>query len=476
MKIDPEIFKAYDIRGTYPDKVNKEIALQFGRAFYEFLKRSKKKPLTIVVGKDNRLSSNVLARALKEGIKMQGGNIIDIGLATTPMLYFGVAFFGADGGINVTASHNPPEYNGFKPVRERAVPLSGDTGIFEIREMLQENKIPKRKVKGREVKKRILNEYIKSNLKFLDQSKVSPLKIVIDTANAVCGTLIQNLAKKLRKIKIYHLFAKLDGSFPNHNPDPLLKENLRFLQKEVIRRKADFGVGFDGDGDRIIFVDEKARPISGDLITALIAKIILKEKPGEKILYDIRSSRIVKEVIKKNRGVPVKSRVGHSFICQKLREENAYFGGEFSGHYYLRLKRKIFLENTLFVLFKIIEELSQQKKPLSKLISPFQKYVSSGEINFEIEDKKGAMKKVEDYFLSKVKKTSILRAKRAGSYFKKRKGYKISHLDGVKIDAKDFWILLRPSHTEPLLRLSIEADNKKILKEKIKEVKKILKT
>ncbi|PIU42959.1 MAG: phosphomannomutase/phosphoglucomutase [Parcubacteria group bacterium CG07_land_8_20_14_0_80_35_11] len=482
MKIDPEIFKAYDIRGTYPDKINKEIALQIGRAFYEFLRKDNKKPLTIVVSRDNRLSSNILAKALKTGIKIQGGRVIDIGLSTTPMLYFGVIFLGADGGINVTASHNPPEYNGFKPVREKAVPLSGDTGIYKIREMVQKDKIVARKTRGEEVKKNILNEYINFNLKFLDRSKILPFKIVVDTANAVCGVLIKELAKKLkriypergRRIKIYHLFAELDGRFPNHNPDPLEKENLKFLQKEVLKRKADFGIGLDGDGDRIIFVDEKARTISGDLITALIAKRILQERPGEKILYDIRSSRVVKEIIKENRGLPILSRVGHSFIAQKLIEKDAFFGGEFSGHYYLKIKEDAFSEVPLFALFKIMEELSRQRKPLSKLVVPYQKYVSSGEINFKIQDKKGAMKKVENYFLSKAKKTSVLRAKRAGSYFKRKKGFKLSHLDGVKIEAKEFWILVRPSNTEPLLRLSIEANNKKILNQKIKEVKRVL--
>ncbi|MCZ2845674.1 MAG: phosphomannomutase/phosphoglucomutase, partial [Candidatus Bathyarchaeota archaeon] len=387
MEVYPEIFKAYDIRGTYPQKVNKEIALQVGRAFYEFLKKGKKRPLTIIVGRDNRLSSGILTEALKNGIKMQGGKVIDIGLSTTPMLYFGVIFFEAGGGINVTASHNPPEYNGFKPVREKSIPLSGDAGIYEIREMIKKNRIPKRGKRGREIKKKILNEYINFNLEFFKQSEAPPLKVAVDTANAIGGILIQELAKRLKKIKFYHLFSRLDGNFPNHNPDPLVENNLIFLQKEVIKRKADFGIGLDGDGDRIIFVDEKKQPISGDLITALIARRVLKERIGEKILYDIRSSRVVKETIKDNRGVPILSRVGHSFIAQKLIDKDAFFGGEFSGHYYLKLKEGSFSEVPLFALFKIIEEISIQKTPLSKIIKPFQKFVSSGEINFEIKDK-----------------------------------------------------------------------------------------
>jgi len=468
------IFKAYDIRGVYPKEIDEEIAFKIGREFYQFIKGNKKNNLTIVVGKDNRLSSDTLTKAVKKGIKTQGGNIIDIGLATTPLLYFGVRFFKAKGGINVTASHNPSEYNGFKLVREKAIPFT-EREIKNLGKIVLDEKIihkNNQRFLGQENKKDVLNEYLKFNLKFLEQSKIAPLKIVIDTANGVCGILIKELTKKLKKVKIYHLFPNLNGKFPNHIPDPSRAENLKSLKTEVFKRKADFGVGLDGDGDRIIFVDEKGRFIRGDFITALVSKIILREKPGEKILYEITSTKVIREAIEENGGKPIESKVGTSFIHEKMRKENIIFGGEISGHYYFR--ENDFLETPLFVLFKIIEEISIQNKSLSKIILPFKKYVSSGVINFEIKNKIGAMKKVENYFLSKAKKTSVLRAKRAGSYFKKKKGFKISHLDGVKIDAKDFWILVRPSNTEPLLRLSIEADNKKILNQKIREVKRIL--
>lgn len=450
--MNPEIFKAYDIRGVYKKDFDEETALKIGRAFYDFLASNKRKALTIVVGRDNRLSSTSLVKAIKKGIQLQGGKVIDIGISTTPMFYFGVNFLKADGGIMVTASHNPPEHNGFKLVRERAIPISGDTGINEIKKFVLAGKFKKATL-GSEIKKNILQEYLKFNFKFLDEENISSLKIVVDTANAVSSILIPKIASKIKKIKFYHLFSKLDGHFPNHNPDPLVKENLGYLQKEVLKKKADFGVAFDGDGDRVIFIDEKGKAISGDLITALIAKTILQKTPGEKILYDIRSSKVVAETIKENEGKPVPSRIGHSFIKEKMRQNNIFFGGELSGHYYLR--ENYFCEAPLFVLFKIIEEISYQKKPLSKIILPFQKYAYSGEINFEIEDKKGTMKKIEEHF--------------------KDKNCKISHLDGTKIDFGNWWFLIRPSNTESLLRLIVEAKDQKTLREKIKEIEKIIK-
>lgn len=450
--MNQDIFKAYDIRGIYKKDFEAKDAIKIGKAVAKFLKGNKRRPLTIVVGRDNRLSSSALAKAIKTGIKLQGVNVIDIGFSTTPMFYFGVHFLKADGGVMITASHNPPEYNGFKLVREEAIPISGDTGIEDIKKMVLLDNF-KTKKQGTESKKNILNAYLKFNFQFLDSQKISSLKIVADTANAVSGILIPKIQDRIKKIKFYHLFSELDGRFPNHNPDPLVKENLASLQKEVLQRKADFGVSFDGDGDRIAFVDEKGKPISGDLITALIAKIILRENPGQKILYDVRSSKIVPETIKENKGTPVPSRVGHSFVKATMRQKDIIFGGELSGHYYL--KENYFCETPFFVLFKIIEEISLQKQPFSKIIKPLQKYAYSGEINFEIKDKEGTIKKIEKAF--------------------KGKNCKISHLDGTKIDFGDWWFLVRPSNTEPLLRLIVEAKNKKTMKEKIKEIEGIIK-
>jgi phosphomannomutase len=437
MKINPSIFKAYDIRGIYPTELNKETAYLIGRAFVKFLRKKSPK---VVVGRDNRLSSPSLFRALTKGIIDQGAKVIDIRLSTTPMLYFTVAHFKFGGGIEISASHNPPQYNGFKLVREKAIPISEKSGIKEIEKMVLE--LPfKSKRKGKILSKKVLKEYIRFNLKVFDLKEIKPLKIVIDTANAVSGIVIPEILKKT-KPKIYHLYSKLDGSFPNHNPDPLIKENLKVICQTVKAKKADFGVAFDGDGDRIIFIDEKGEVIPGDLITALIAKLILVKNPKEKILYDIRSSNIIKETIEERGGIPIRGRIGHSFIKEKMRKENIIFAGELSGHYYLR--SHYFCEAPFFVLFKIIEEISKSGKTISEIILPFRKYSHSGEINFKIKNKEKILRKLE----------------------KKFETGKISKLDGLRFDFNDWWFLVRPSHTEPLLRLVVEAKNKRLMKQK----------
>lgn len=449
MKINPSIFKAYDIRGLFPKEINEEVAYLVGRAFVIFLSSQRKSTkLNIVVGRDNRLSSSLLAQNLKKGVRDQGANVIDIGLVTTPMLYFATYHYNFDGGIIITASHLGKEYNGFKMVREKAIPLSEKTGIQEIKKLVLKGNF-KIKRKGKIKRKKILKEYLKFNLKDFDFSNTKPFKIVVDTANAVSGILIPELSKKIPG-KIYHLFEKLDGNFPNHSPDPLIKENLKWLQKEVLNKKADLGIAFDGDGDRIIFVDENGKIVPCDLINALIAKIILRNHPGEKILYDIRSSNIVREVIVKERGKPVMGRVGHSFIKEKMRKENIIFAGEFSGHYYHR--DHYFCEAPLFVLFKILEEISKKEKTFSQLIKPFEKYFHSGEINFKVKDKEKVLKILENKF----------------------KEGKISKIDGIRIDFPDWWFNVRPSQTEPVLRLVLEAKTKKLMEKKKKEISSLI--
>ena len=435
--VNSDIFKAYDIRGVYPDDLDEEIAYLIGRAFVKFLK--KKKP-RVVVGRDNRLSSPSLFKSLTKGIIDQGANVIDIGLSTTPMFYFSVAHFKFDAGINITASHNPAQYNGFKLVREKAIPISGESGIEEIKKIAIKGDF-KEAEKGKVLSKKVLKEYAEFNLKDFNLKAIKPLKIVIDTANAVPGIVIPEIFKKTN-CKIYHLFSKLDGSFPNHNPDPLIKENLKVIRQRVKAKKADLGVAFDGDGDRIFFIDEKGEVASGDLITALIARLILEKNPKEKIFYDIRSSNIVRETIKKRQGIPSAGRIGHSLIKEKMRKENIIFGGELSGHYFL--KKHYFCEAPFFVLFKILEEISRSKKTFSELIKPYQKYFHSGEINFKLKDKKGVLETLEDKF---------------------KKG-KISKVDGLRVDFPDWWFLVRPSNTEPVIRLVVEAKTKKLLRDK----------
>ena len=441
MKINPLIFRAYDIRGIYPSTINEKIAYLVGQAFVKFLKKPRP---NIVVGRDNRLSSPVLFKGLAKGLTNQGAKVIDINLSTTPMLYWACAHYNFDGGVMITASHLGKEFNGFKLVREKAIPISEKTGLKKIQKLVMEPEKVARKP-GKKLRKNVLRDYLKFNLKKFNLKKIAPLKIVIDTANAVPGILIQEL-KKLLPIKIYSLFEKLDGNFPNHPPDPLIKENLTPLQKEFKKKRADFGVAFDGDGDRIIFVDEKGELISGDLITAFLASLILKEKPGAKILYDVRSSSVVPETIKRAGGQPVVWKIGHSLIKEKMRNENIFFAGEFSGHYYL--KDHYFSETPLFLLLKILEVLSQTKKNLSELLKPFKKYFHSGEINFKIKNKKRILKLLE----------------------KKYQKGKVLKIDGLRIDFPNWWFLVRPSGTEDLLRLVVEAKTKKLMFQKKKEL------
>jgi len=441
MKINPIIFKAYDIRGIYPQEINKQSAYLIGRAYIKFLK--KKNP-QIVIGQDNRFSSSILFKKLAKGMIDSGANVIDIGLSTTPMLYFAVACYGFDGGIQITASHNPSEYNGFKVVRKKAIPISSVTGLKKIQK-LTESDFVNLKLKGKIIKKDVLQDYIAFNLKMVEIKKIKPLKIIIDTANAVPGIIVSEILKKIPG-KTYHLFKKLDGNFPNHHPDPSTKENLKILQKEVLKKKADLGVAFDGDGDRVVFIDEKGGIISGDLICALMSKFLLKENPGQKILHDLRCSKIVSETISLFDGKPVLSRVGHSFVKEKMRKENILFGGELSGHFYY--KNHYFTEAPIFVLLKILQILSETQKSFSKLIKPFKKYFYSGEMNFKVENKEKKIKELKSHYQSG----------------------KLLEIDGLRVDFNDWWFLVRPSNTEPVLRLIIEAKSKKLLEQKIKEL------
>jgi phosphomannomutase len=444
--IATEIFRAYDIRGIYPSTINEEVAYLIGRAFVKFLQKTR---LNIVVGRDGRLSSPSLFKALTKGIIDQGGNVIDIGLVITPMLYFSVAHFKFDGGISITASHNPPQYNGFKFVREKAIPISGKSGIEEIKKLVLKDKFESKR-KGKIIKKEVLNDYLRFNLKDFDLRKIKPFKIVIDTANAVPGIVVPEFFKKTN-CKIYHLFPKLDGSFPNHLPNPHEEKNLKSLKREVLMKKANLGIAFDGDGDRVIFVDEKGKMIPGDLITALLAELILKENPNEKVLCDVRSSNIVRDVIKEMGGIPVIGRIGHSFIKERMRRENIIFQGELNGHYYLRTH--YFCEAPFFVIFKILGEMSKQGKKISELVQPFKRYFHSGEINFEVKNKKKVLKALENKF---------------------KKDGKVLKIDGIRIDFPDWWFNARPSHTEPVLRLVIEAKTKELMQKKKKELSSLI--
>jgi len=454
MKINSHIFRAYDIRGAYPEEINEEIAYKIGLAFAEFLKKEKRntKKLDILIGQDNRYSSPALFKGIARGIIEEGINVISLGICTAPMFYFASQHYRFDdAGLMITASHLPKQYNGFKLSREVPSPIDSQTGLAEIKKMAiggEKTKL-KHPRKGKLIKKSILKEYLKFILKDFHFKRIVPIKIVVDTGNAATGIVIPRLFKKT-KIKIFHLFPKLNSSFPNRSLDCTKEKNLRKLREEVLKRKADLGVAFDGDGDRIVFLDEKGRFISSSLIAALTISLILKENPGGKILYTPNQSRIVEDVIRENGGQEVLGKVGHSNIKQKMRKNDVLFAAEFSSHYYL--KSHYFCESPFFVLFKIFEELSRKKITLSALVQPFKKYYHSGEINFRLRNKKKAIEVLENKF---------------------RMG-KISKIDGLRVDFPDWWFNIRLSHTEPVLRLVVEAETEKLMRKRIKEIKSII--
>ena len=454
-KINPEIFRLYDIRGAYPRDFNKETAYQIGRYLIHFLRaKNKKSRLKIVVGRDTRLSSPVLFKGFSDGVLDEGCDIIDIGLVTTPMLYFAISNFHYDGGVIITASHNPNPFNGLKLSREKAIPISGETGIFLMRDYLAKNRFlrdAKSNLRGRVVKKSIENEYINFNIKLagVKRGEIDGLSVAMDAGNGVGGLVTLKILKKMA-VKTHCLYCLPDGSFPNHVPDPSLKENLRDIIALTKKKKLTLGIALDGDADRIVFIDEGGKPVSGDMIIALMAKILLKSSGHGKILFDVRSSNAVGEVISENGGEPVVYRIGHALIKEKMRQDNIFFGGEFSGHYYLG--GDLFYEVPIFVLLKILKEIKKEKRVLSNLIKPYKRYYHSGEINFEIKEKEEKKKEIKNLY---------------------RNGRTLE-IDGLRVDFDDWWFLVRASNTEPVLRLVIEAKTRAMLEEKKKELIKII--
>lgn len=447
-----KIFKAYDIRGRYPDEINEEIGYKIGWATAKFLnseaqdksfKLRKMGLKNLVVGRDNRLSSEKLFKVICEGIRDQGIDVIDIGLATTPMFYFAIAKWGIKGGIMITASHNPPEYNGFKIVRDKAMPVGENSGLKNIKKIVNAIKDQSKAERGNIEERKILKEYINHIIDSVHPENIKPLKIVVDTANGVAGIVVPDLFKEI-PVGLVHIFAESNGSFPNHNPNPMNSENIETLQQGILVEKADLGVGFDGDGDRILFIDEKGERIDPNLIFALLIANFFPNK-GE-ILYDVISSRIVKDEIQQTGNIPVCSKVGHTFFKEKMRQEKIIFGAESSGHYYL--KENYFIESPFIILLKVLEIISRTNMPLSELIKPFKKYYLE-RINLQVQDSSKIIKKLEN----KYKKTA-----------------KVSYLDGLTVEYRDWWFNLRSSHTEPVIRLTIEARAKELLEQKKKEL------
>lgn len=434
IEINPHIFRDYDIRGIYPIEINEKVYYILGRAIAAYFHSS-----PIAVGYDTRLSSKKLFKALTHGIRDQGTDVIDLGLISTEMHYFASGYYQFPANIIISASHNPPEYNGLKIVKKNAVPIHGLSGIPEIKTLVFKQKFIESKKYGSMEKKDILDDWIKHALKFVEVKKLKKLKVVVDSGNGMGGISWQKIIKRL-PVQIIPKFFTPNGKFPNHLPDPLDEKNLTVLKEEIIKERADLGFALDGDADRLFVVDNQGQTLSGSISTAILAEYLLKKHGPSTVLYSITCGRIVPETIEKSHGLPQPVRVGHSFIKTEMRKRNALFAGEHSGHFYFR--DNFDADSSLIAGLLFLEYMSQENKPLSTIRKKFEKYYSSGEINFIIKNPQNVI----DYFVDQ--------------YQDQQK----STLDGLSVYFPNWWFNIRLSKTEPLVRLNLEAESAKTLK------------
>jgi phosphomannomutase len=441
--LDPAVFKAYDVRGLYPSQLDEDGAYRIGRAYVEHFE-----PKTIAVGRDMRLSSPAMARAAVNGAADGGADVIDLGLVGTEMLYHAVAELGLEGGICVTASHNPKEYTGMKIVRRGALPVGGDSGLAEIR-VLAEAGFSGVERRGDVRRQDVWHGFVSKVLSFVDPAAISSLRVVIDAANGMAGVMLPPVLERLPQLDVVRCYFEPDGSFPNHEPNPLLPENREFIVGKVRKEGADLGVAYDGDGDRCFFVDDTGEFVPGDFVTALLADAVLESAPGEKVLYDVRASWAVPEAIERAGGVPLMNRVGHAFIKQRMRKEDAVFAGEVSAHYYFREFSQADSGVVPFLL--MLELLSRRARKLSEILVPFRtRFFLTGEINTPVADVPLKLQELKELYTAE--------------------GGRVSHLDGISIDFDDWHFNVRPSNTEPLLRLNLEALSQERMVEKRDEV------
>lgn len=453
--MDPAIFKAYDIRGLYPDQLDEQAAWKIGHATAQFLRsmlhgysRGLANAQSICVGRDMRTHSPSLSKALIEGMNASGANVIDIGMIDTPQMYFAINHLGTCGGVQVTASHNPAQYNGFKISGQLAKPIGADTGLKDIKHIATALLHTLGRSDGAVEHCDLITEYKNHVLKFLQDDRRS-IKMVVDASNGMAGKMVPAIFGDLDNVELIGLNLRHDGTF-KHDPNPLIDANLKELKKTVRKRKADFGFCFDGDADRLMMVDEKGETITCDIMTALMVPYFLKNNPGSTIVYDLRSSHVVQEEILKYGGTPRRERVGHAFMKKTLRDSHACFGGELSGHFYYR--DNFFGDSGMITLVHMLNILGSTDTPVSELVAPLQRFSASGEVNFEVEDKDIMMKELE----------------------RKYSQGQVDDLDGVTVQFKDWWFNVRPSNTEPLLRLNVEAKTPDLLSEKFEELKLLL--
>ncbi len=448
------IFKAYDIRGLYPEQIDEEAAWKIGHATAQYLRsllqgyeRGLMTAQSVIVGRDMRSHSPSLARAVIEGMTASGANVIDIGMIDTPQIYFAINHLGTCGGLQVTASHNPASYNGCKISGQHARPIGRETGLKEIQHIAMALRHTTGAGKGEVTEQDLTDPYRRHVLSFLD-SNIKPLKMVVDASNGMAGKWVPLIFGDLN-IELIPLNFEHDGTF-KHDPNPLVEANKEELKQVVREQGADVGVCFDGDADRLMVVDETGTTIGCDTITALMAVYFLKKSPGSTIIYDLRSTRALKDQIERCGGQARRERVGHTFMKKALKDSKAVFGGELSGHFYYR--DNFNADSGMITLVHLLNILSAQDRPLSELVKPLQTYHSSGEVNFEVENKPAMMEALA----------------------KKYADGKIDYLDGVTIQYADWWFNCRPSNTEPLLRLNVEADQPDLLAEKFEEIKSLL--
>ncbi|MBI4117656.1 MAG: phosphomannomutase/phosphoglucomutase [Parcubacteria group bacterium] len=442
------IFKSYDIRGVYPSELDENNAHQIAKAFFSLIKKENpRKNLKLVVGRDMRLSSPQIHERVIAALVESGAHVIDVGLVSTPTFYFAVSYYGYDGGILVSASHNPKQYNGLKMVRSKALPISGDSGIYWMRDLCKGEKFLSSKRQGSlEKKEDVLQKQVEVELAYGAPEKIRDFTIVLDGSNAMGSQYLDALFGHL-PCKLIKLNFELDGNFPVHEADPFKDENNRQIQEKVKETEADLGIVTDGDGDRIFFIDNLGKTIDPALIRGLMAKILIRKHPGAKICYDIRPGKITRDMILESGGVPCITKVGHSLIKEQGIKEGAIFAGESSGHFFMKMEHG-FYEAPMIVILKLLEEFSQSSMPISEYLAPYQRYFHSGEINFKVSDKEKVMKAVEERYSDGQK----------------------NMLDGLTVEYSDFWFNIRPSNTESVLRLNLEAVSEAIMKAKKSEI------
>lgn len=441
VQINPSIFRDYDIRGIYPVEVNEESYYIIARSLAQYLKVSE-----IAVGRDCRSSSEKLHEAFVNGLVDSGVNVVDLGLISTEIHNFASGKYGFAANVIVSASHNPPQYNGLKILTAGVVAIHGGKGLPQIRDLALKQKFTQASKKGKVKKLSVIDDWITHALTFINKENLRKLKVVVDSGNGMGGISWSEIAKKL-PIEIIPLYFEPDGRFPNHLPDPLDHKNLKDLMSKIRQEKADIGIAIDGDADRLFALDERGRVISGTLTSAVISDYLLQKSGPSPILYNAVCGKIVAEVIRKRGGIPIRVRVGHSFIKEAMKKHKALFAGEHSGHFYFR--DNYYADSSLITGLILIQLLSEKNRPLSQIVAEFDKYYSSGEINFKIKEVPPILEKIERHYSDAIS---------------------IDHLDGLSVWYQNWWFNLRVSKTEPLMRLNLEADTKELLHDKIKEV------